>query len=88
MTALGAEAAGSDEPTAFVAITVTSIVEPTSGAVSTYSVATAPSIGTQLAPEVVHRSHRRAYAAGEFVQDPTPAESVSPSWVVPEIDVE
>ena len=74
-SAVGDEVATA-EPFLFVAVTATATVEPTSLAESEYVVAVAPSIGAQLAPDALHRCHRKSYVARGPLQLPAVAVSV------------
>jgi hypothetical protein len=58
-TAVGAEVASPD-PSAFVAVTVTRMVCPTSADCTVYVLAVAPETATQLSPFASHRPHEYA----------------------------
>ena len=56
-SAVGADAAGDEEPFTFVATTVERTVWPPSAAVSVYLLAVAPGMFTQLVPDDEQRCH-------------------------------
>src|ERR687884_2385544 len=72
------------EPAAFVAVTATRNVEPTSPDTSWYVAPVAPATSEQFAPAESHRRHWKAYVmVGVPVHVPVEAVSVWPSWTVP-----
>src|SRR5437867_4295827 len=79
MTTVTAEFAGCEAPDAFVAVTATRTVCPTSPAASTY-VCPVPdeASGWQVAPELSQRCHWYAYEVGEPDQVPVVADKVCP----------
>ena len=56
-TAVAAELTGPTDPALFVAVTATTIVEPTSAVTSMYVEPDAPAIGPQELPELSQRNH-------------------------------
>lgn len=72
-------------PAAFVAVTLTRIVDPTSALVKMYFGAVAPEMTLQALPLVLHRCHSRAKLVGLRVQPPTVEVKVCPCTVVPVI---
>ena len=86
MTTVAADVAFA-EPTPFVAVTATRIVEPTSAAPRTYVVPVAPAMSTQLAPAALQRRQTRVKVIVAVpTQVPSFAVSVWPNAAVPVID--
>ena len=56
-TAVAAELTGPADPALFVAVTATTIVEPTSAVTNTYIEPLAPMIGPHEPPELSQRNH-------------------------------
>jgi hypothetical protein len=82
--AVGDDVAGV-EPLALLAVTVTSIVSPRSPDPSVYVLPVAPEIATQSAPLPLQSLHLYAKPVGLFDHEPSLADNVSPTTVVPEI---
>jgi hypothetical protein len=82
-TAVGAEVAGPTLLTWLLAISWTSMVDPTSVAESVYVCPVAPTIGAQPAPP--QRSHCKLKLVGLFVHPPCCSVNVWPSSGVPAI---
>ncbi len=73
-----------DEPSAFVAVSSTRSVEPTSPGATTWVCPVSPAIAAQPAPTASQRSHASAKPIGGVpVQEPETAVSVSPETAVP-----
>src|ERR1700730_15746945 len=83
MTAVGPEGAVV-EPPAFVAVSCTSSLCPTSPAVGTYSWPVAPS-ATQFLPSASHCSHWSLKLVGSYFHLPGTSVRVLPCWAVPVI---
>jgi hypothetical protein len=80
-----ADDAAPAEPIEFVAVTVTTIVLPTSALATVYVLPVAPAISLQFAPVASHCRHWYAYEKGDVpLQAPGSAERIFPSCVVPE----